>query len=95
MTSLTDLTLRAGIWLTEVAPTPTPTPSFGVYTGDPDLVTPGVIGFVITFGIAAATLLLVLDMTRRVRRTRYTEEIRQKLRDEADAAPTATPPADS
>jgi hypothetical protein len=94
MTTLTDTVLRASIWLAES--TPTPTPTYGVYTGDEDLVTPGVIGFLITFGIGAATLLLILDMNRRVRRTRYTEEIREKLRAEADGTtqPPVTPPAE-
>lgn len=46
---------------------------------DPNTVTPGVIGFVITFLVALATLLLVVDMTRRVRRTRYRAEVREQL----------------
>jgi hypothetical protein len=46
---------------------------------DPNLVTPGVIGFVFTFVIAGAVFLLILDMVRRVRRVRYREEINQKL----------------
>lgn len=83
MTYLSDLSLRAGVWLTTNT-TPTPSPTFGSYTGDEDLITPGWIGFAITFLIAVATVLLVLDMTRRVRRTRYRSEIREKL--EAEAA---------
>ncbi len=68
-----DLLLRASAWL---AATPTPTP-----TGGPsdDQVTPGVVGFVVTFAIAVATVLLILDMVRRIRRVRYREEIAQKL----------------
>lgn len=46
---------------------------------DPNTVTPGVIGFVITFVIAAVVVLLALDMTRRVRRTRYRSEINEQL----------------
>ena len=46
---------------------------------DPNSVTPGVIGFVMTFGVMIAVLLLVLDMVRRVRRVRYRDEINQKL----------------
>ena len=46
---------------------------------DPNTVTPGVIGFVITFLVALATVLLVVDMTRRVRRTRYRAEVREQL----------------
>jgi hypothetical protein len=43
MTHLTDATLWAGAWLTNAVPSPSPS-GFGVYTGDEDLVTPGVIG---------------------------------------------------
>ena len=54
---------------------------------DPNLVTPGVIGFVFTFVIAGAVFLLILDMVRRVRRVRYREEINQKL--DAELTPEA------
>ncbi|MFT6973669.1 MAG: hypothetical protein ACJAV4_000902 [Pontimonas sp.] len=53
---------------------------------DPNSVTPGVIGFVFTFIIAASVLLLVLDMVRRVRKVRYREEIKLKLDEEASRA---------
>jgi len=46
---------------------------------DPNSVTPGVIGFIMTFGVMIAVLLLVLDMVRRVRRVRYRQEIVDKL----------------
>jgi len=88
MTFLSDAALRAGVWLTS-GNTPTPSPTFGSYTGDEDLITPGWIGFAITFLIMVATVLLVLDMTRRVRRTRYRGEIRERL--EAEAAATDSP----
>ena len=90
MTFLTDLSLRAGVWLT-TGTTPTPSPTFGSYTGDEDLITPGWIGFAITFLIMAATVLLVLDMTRRVRRTRYRGEIRERLEAEAAAEDSTKP----
>ncbi|HWR85334.1 MAG TPA: hypothetical protein VN200_05005 [Rhodoglobus sp.] len=63
--------------------TPVPTPP--AYDGDPDLVTPGVIGFVITFLVALITVLLIIDMVRRVRRVRYREQVRQELEAERDA----------
>ncbi len=44
-----------------------------------DHVTPGIIGFVATFLVAAVTVVLVFDMVRRVRRVRYTAEIRARL----------------
>ncbi|NYF10104.1 hypothetical protein HDC94_001260 [Leifsonia sp. AK011] len=59
-----------------IDPTPTPIPAF---EGDPNIVTPGVVGFAVTFLIAVATVLLVIDMTRRIRRVRYREEIREQL----------------
>ena len=46
---------------------------------DPNSVTPGVIGFIMTFGVMIAVLLLVIDMVRRVRRVRYRQEIVDKL----------------
>ena len=91
MTFLSDAVLRAGVWVTTNT-TPTPSPTFGSYTGDEDLITPGWIGFAITFLVMAATILLVLDMTRRVRRTRYRGEIREKLEAEAAAADSPTKP---
>ena len=57
---------------------------------DPNAVTPGVIGFFAIFFIAVATVLLVLDMTRRVRRTRYRGEVREQLdAEEAEASEAA------
>ncbi len=54
---------------------------------DPNSVTPGVIGFVVTFAVMIAVVFLVLDMVRRVRRVRYRSEIAEKL-------DGATPPAE-
>ena len=48
--------------------TPMPTPSMTV---DPELVTPGFVGF--------AAVVIVLDMNRRIRRVRYREEVREEL----------------
>lgn len=55
--------------------TPTPTPS----TVDPELVTPGAEGFVITAVVAIVTILLVWDMIRRIRRGRVRAEINEEL----------------
>ena len=46
---------------------------------DPNTVTPGVLGFIVTFLVAAAVVLLAIDMTRRIRRTRYRGEIAERL----------------
>jgi hypothetical protein len=72
------------VWAAD--PTPTPIPG---YTGDVNLITPGVVGFIVTFLIAAITVLLLLDMTRRVRRVRYREEVREQL--DAEDADGSTP----
>lgn len=56
---------------------------------DPNAVTPGVIGFFAIFFIAAATVLLLMDMTRRVRRTRYRGEVRERLDAEDSEADNA------
>jgi O-antigen/teichoic acid export membrane protein len=49
----------------------TPPPS----TVPDDQVTPGVWGFVITAAVAVAVVLLIIDMTRRIRRVRYREQV--------------------
>ena len=64
-------------------------PAQGDSTPDPGTVTPGVLGFLAILFVAVATILLVLDMLRRVRRTRYRGEVREQLereRAEAEAA---------
>lgn len=53
---------------------------------------PGVVGFVATFGLGAAALLLVGDLVRRIRRVRYRAEISEKLDQEMGGA---TDPASS
>jgi hypothetical protein len=55
---------------------PTPSPTF-----NPDVVTPGVVGFITIFLIAAVTVLLIVDMTRRIRRTRYRGELLERRSD--------------
>jgi hypothetical protein len=50
---------------------------------DPNSVTPGVVGFVITLFVALAVLLLIADMARRVRRVRYRALANEKLDAEA------------
>ncbi|GAB3803483.1 hypothetical protein GCM10028798_22450 [Humibacter antri] len=67
-----------------LAVTPTPTPK----TPNADLVTPGVWGFVITLLIAVATIVLIWDMMRRIRRTRYRAEVNAKLDAEEAAGGT-------
>jgi hypothetical protein len=52
---------------------------------------PGVVGFLATFGVAGAAILIIFDMTRRVRRVRYRAEIVQKLDLEQQLRESASP----
>jgi len=85
-----DLLLRLAADVT--TPSPTPTAEF-----DPNTVSPGPVGFIAIFFVAVAVLLLMVDMTRRIRRTRYREEIRGRLEAEkleADLARDSAPERD-
>ncbi|MFF1574071.1 hypothetical protein ACFVWR_15115 [Leifsonia sp. NPDC058292] len=70
-----DLLLGASIRVAAATPSPTPAP------GAPkdDQVTPGYVGFIVTFLLAVVVVLLVIDMVRRIRRVRYRAEIAEKL----------------
>ncbi|WP_166317054.1 hypothetical protein [Microbacterium excoecariae] len=72
--------------LTGLEETPVPT-----QTVDPDLVTPGPLGFLIVALVVVAVVLLVIDMLRRVRRVRYREEVTQMLDAEEAAARAERP----
>jgi flagellar biosynthesis/type III secretory pathway M-ring protein FliF/YscJ len=74
---------HAIVALLSAATTPTPTPTPEV---DPDLVTPGVVGFIVTAFIAIAVILLVWDMMRRIRRGRVRADIQEELDAEEQAA---------
>lgn len=67
--------------LEAATPTPTPTQPF-----DPDLVTPGVVGFLVTLGLIVATIVILISMNRRVRRVTYRAEIAERLDAEEAAA---------
>jgi len=84
VTSLTQLVLAAA----SPSPTPSPTPS-GI---DPNLVTPGWVGFAFTAAIVIVVIVLIVDMVRRMRRVRYREEARQRIAAELDAAVDGTEP---
>jgi hypothetical protein len=82
-----ELVARLAVAVT--TPSPTPTAEF-----DPDTVSPGPLGFLAIFFVAVVVLLLMVDMTRRIRRTRYREEIRARLEAEkleADLARDSAP----
>lgn len=72
-----------------ITATPSPVPSPNV---NGNLVTPGVEGFAITAAVMVVVILLIIDMVRRMRRVNYRAEIRQRLEDEANAAPTPPKP---
>jgi hypothetical protein len=55
-------------------------------TIDPELVTPGPLGFAAVFFIAVATTLLVFDMVRRIRRQKIQAQVEAKLDAEEAAA---------
>ncbi|GAA4158733.1 hypothetical protein GCM10022286_12050 [Gryllotalpicola daejeonensis] len=63
------------------AATPSPAPSIPAE----DVTTPGPWGFIAFFGVAIVVVLLVIDMTRRIRRVRYRAEVNEKLDAEARA----------
>lgn len=69
------LSTAIGAVVSAVSPSPSPSPR--VY--DETTVTPGVAGFFAIIFVAIAVVLLAIDMTRRIRRTRYRGEIAEKL----------------
>ncbi|MGV8852298.1 MAG: hypothetical protein ACOH1M_07000 [Rhodoglobus sp.] len=87
MIFFTSLAHSAILWTATPTPEPTVFPEFD---GDVNLVTPGVIGFVATLFIAVATLLIVMDMNRRVRRVRYRELAQETIRNEQALADGTT-----
>ena len=88
MTLLNLLATELIVW---TADEPTPKPTMPGFQGDENMVTPGVIGFFLTFVVMVAAVLLIIDMVRRVRRVNYRVEIREKLEAElaAEAAGSA------
>ena len=73
------------LWFT--LPEPSPVPTSGV---DADLVTPGVWGFVVTFLLVVAVVLLIFDMTRRIRRVTHRAQVKEALAVEVAAETAAT-----
>lgn len=67
-------------WMLAATPDPSQTQL------DPSRVTPGFAGFVATALIAIVAVLLVVDMLRRVRKSRYRVDVREQLDAEERAA---------
>jgi hypothetical protein len=63
------MTLIASWAFSALGSTPSPTGD----ELDPTSVSPGVLGFLATFGVVVVSVLLMADMVRRVRRLRYRE----------------------
>ena len=55
------------------------TPAPGEVIIDDTWYSPGVVGFLATFGLAVASLLIIWDLVRRIRRVRYRAEIAELL----------------
>lgn len=82
------------IWLSALlAATPSPSPSV-----DPSntFYSPGTIGFIATFLVAAGAIVIIFDMVRRIRRVRYRTDVAAKLEAEAAEGGASSPaPASS
>jgi hypothetical protein len=63
-----------------------PVPSPTTDELDPLSVSPGLVGFLATFAVAVATVLLILDMVRRLRRMRFREDQERRREEEAARA---------
>jgi hypothetical protein len=72
---LSDLVLA----VTVATPVPSPSADF-----DPNVITPGPLGFAAIALVTIAVLFLILDMVRRIRRVRYREEVREQIRREQE-----------
>ncbi|TFC90987.1 MULTISPECIES: hypothetical protein [Cryobacterium] len=70
--------------LVSIVAAATPSPEF-----DPNTVTPGPAGFVAIAVVAVGTVLLSIDMARRVRRNTYRAEIQERLQAEIAAKSAA------
>lgn len=70
-----------------ITPSPTEQPAL-----DPNAISPGFIGFVVTFVVAALVVALIFDMVRRIRRVNYRAEARAALEAERAASGGEGPP---
>lgn len=70
----------------DAAPTDEPSLREGL---EPDQVTPGLLGFLLTFFIVIVTFFLIRDMTKRIRRVRYRGEVMERAQQENEAGDSA------
>lgn len=87
---MSAVTTPAWLWVTAGTPSPGPSPSPVVRGPDPDLVTPGVAGFLVVFLLAVATIFLLRSMTGHLRKVRYSPDPAA----EDDATPAGDAPRD-
>ncbi|QWL27742.1 hypothetical protein E2R33_03290 [Rathayibacter toxicus] len=74
MIAVLECAQHALVRATDSTPIPSPRPEFVE-----DTVTPGLFGFIAILLVAVVTVLLALDMVRRIRRTIYTAQVRERL----------------
>lgn len=71
-------------FLITLAVTPAPSPDGDLRPGlEPSQVTPGLLGFLFTLFVVVATVFLVRDMAKRIRRVRYREQVQEALQRKA------------
>lgn len=82
---LTTWVIEGYVSLTTPAP-PSPGPGAdGLRPGlTADMVTPGLLGFVMTAFMVIAVVTLMVSMTRRIRRLRYSEQFRENNTEQRD-----------
>lgn len=81
---MTPTLLHSLVLLTDTQ-TPSPLPT---QTVTDEMVTPGPLGFFAILFVGVITLLLIIDMVRRIRRTRYRAEVRERiLAEQSESAP--------
>ena len=80
--------VAAGLQALSTMPTPGPGTD-GLRPGlSPDQVSPGFLGFLMTAFMVIAVVMLMVSMTRRIRRVRYQAQVRLPGQDSPDAADT-------
>lgn len=84
VTGLVDLELGGNPMMMSLLFVLEETPLIPAIEVDPNSVTPGVVGFLATLFVAMGVVVIIVDMTRRVRRVRYRAEIVEKLDREAN-----------
>lgn len=75
------MSLASAFFVLAATATPSPSPSIP----SADVTTPGPWGFGAIFGVGIVVALLLVDMTRRIRRVRYRAEVNEKLDAEQQA----------